>query len=125
MGYDLTNGHGLNLGKGRRTLLRSFVSNLTITIELTGVWAMCQLQFHQPLSLKSHYTMITHLAHHRGSRTSVSATSSENFQVSTSHLKDGDEETIQFDKDPWIKHLTTLWDIRFEQREPPTEDKIT
>jgi len=25
MGYDLTNGYGLNFGKGRRTLLRSFV----------------------------------------------------------------------------------------------------
>jgi len=25
MGYDLTSGPGLNLGKGRRTLLQSFV----------------------------------------------------------------------------------------------------
>ena len=23
------------------------------------------------------------------------------------------------------QHLNTLWDIRFEQREPPTEDKVT
>ena len=44
--------------------------------------------------------------------------------VSTSHLKDGDEEMIQSDTDPWIKHLNTLWDTRFEQREPPTEDKV-
>ena len=45
--------------------------------------------------------------------------------ISTSHLKDGDEEMIQSDTDPWINHLNTLWDIRFEQREPPTEDKVT
>ena len=38
--------------------------------------------------------------------------------------KDGDEEMIQSDIDPWIKYLNTLWDIRFEQREPPTEDKV-
>ena len=31
---------------------------------------------------------------------------------------------IQSDTDPWIKHLNTLWDTRFEQREPPTEDKV-
>jgi len=44
--------------------------------------------------------------------------------VSTSHLEDGDEEMIQSDADPWIKHLNTLWDTRFKQREPPTEDKV-
>ena len=32
---------------------------------------------------------------------------------------------IQTDTDPWIKHLNTLWDILFEQYEPPTEDKVT
>ena len=45
--------------------------------------------------------------------------------ISTSHLEDEDEEMIQSDTDPWIKHLNALWDIRFEQREPPTEDKVT
>ena len=44
--------------------------------------------------------------------------------VSTSHLEDGDEEMIQSNTDPWIKHLNNLWDTRFEQREPPTEDKV-
>ena len=44
--------------------------------------------------------------------------------TSTSHLEDGDEEMIRPNTDPWIKHLNTLWDIRFEQRELPTEDKI-
>jgi len=32
---------------------------------------------------------------------------------------------IQSDTDRWIKHLNTLWVIRFEQREPPIEDKVT
>ena len=32
---------------------------------------------------------------------------------------------IQSNTDPWIKHLSTLRDFRFEQREPPTEDKVT
>ena len=32
---------------------------------------------------------------------------------------------IQSDIDPWIKNLNTLWDIRFGQREPPTENKVT
>ena len=31
---------------------------------------------------------------------------------------------IQLDTYPLINHLNTLWDIRFEQREQPTEDKV-
>jgi len=31
---------------------------------------------------------------------------------------------IQSDIDPWIKHLNTLCDMRFEQLELPTEDKM-
>ena len=45
--------------------------------------------------------------------------------VSTNHSEDGDEEIIQLDTDPWIKHLNILLDIRFEQRESPIEDKVT
>jgi len=44
--------------------------------------------------------------------------------VSTSHPEDENEEIIQLDTDPWIKHLNALWDIHFEQREPPTEDRV-
>jgi len=46
--------------------------------------------------------------------------------VSASHLENNgediieSEELIQSDSDPWIKHLNTLWDIRFEQCKPPT-----
>ena len=45
--------------------------------------------------------------------------------VSINHLEDGDDEMILSDTDPWIKHLNTLWDIRFEQYELPTEDNVT
>jgi len=40
--------------------------------------------------------------------------------VSSSHLEDDgegiieSEELIQSDSDPWIKHLNTLWVVRFE-----------
>ena len=83
MGYDLINGPGLNFGKGRRIMLRSFIQKgkpLIIIIELAEGWAMCQLQSRQPLSLKGHYIVITRQAHHRGSQMSVSVTSSKNFQ---------------------------------------------
>ena len=36
----------------------------------------------------------------------------------------GDEGLIESTDDPWIKRLNILWDICFEQREPPTEDKV-
>jgi len=45
--------------------------------------------------------------------------------LSISHLENKNEEMIESDTDPWIKHLNTLWDIRFEQNEPPIEDKVT
>ena len=45
--------------------------------------------------------------------------------VSTSHLEDRDEEMSQSDTNPWIKHLNTLCDIRFEQYEPLMEDRVT
>ena len=46
--------------------------------------------------------------------------------VSISHLEDEDrdEEIIQSDTNPSIKHLNSLLDICFEQREPPSDDKV-
>jgi len=49
--------------------------------------------------------------------------------VSTNHLEDDGEDTfkseelIQSDSDPWIKHLSTLCDIRFEQWNHPLKIK--
>ena len=83
MGYDLTKGPGLNFGKGRRALPRSFVpkgKTPNYYHRLAGGWAVCQLQSHQPLSLKGHYIIITRQIDHRGSQMSVSTTSLKNFQ---------------------------------------------
>jgi len=83
IGYDLTMGPSLNFGKGRRTLLQSFVPKgkgpdyYHRTCRGLGYVSP---QSCQPLSLKSHYTIIIHQARHRESQMSVSATSSKNFQ---------------------------------------------
>ena len=51
--------------------------------------------------------------------------------ASTSHVEDDREDTfeseelIQSDSDPWIKHLHTLRNTRFEQCVPHIEDKVT
>jgi len=82
MRYDLTSGPDLNFGKGKRTLLRSFIpkgKTLIIIIELAGGQAMYQIQSRQPLSLKGHYIIITRQARRHGNQMSVSATSSKNF----------------------------------------------
>src|SRR5436190_22837401 len=45
--------------------------------------------------------------------------------VSAQPEPDDDEiELINTEDDPWIRHLNMLWDIRFEQREPPTDDAL-
>src|SRR3954470_16456542 len=45
--------------------------------------------------------------------------------VSAQPEPDDDEiELTNTEDDPWIRHLNTLWDIRFEQREPPTDDAL-
>src|SRR4051812_32361357 len=49
--------------------------------------------------------------------------------VSASPLKniegmECDDSLFKDDDDLWIRHLNTLWDISFEQREPPTNDKL-
>ena len=35
-----------------------------------------------------------------------------------------DESIEPFDTDPWTQQLDFQWEKRFEQREPPTEDKV-
>ena len=87
---------------------------------------MYQPQSHQPLILKDRQAAITPQAHQWESDVSVGNIFKELSvnMASTSYLEDQDEEMIQSDADPWIKHLNTHWDTRFEQREPPTEDKV-
>ena len=131
MGYDLTSGISLNFGKGRRTLLRSFIPK-----------GKAHNYYHRTRSGLGYVSTPTpsaseskeSLYHNHSSGTSSweSDVSVSNIfknllvnMVSTSHTKDGDKEMIQLDTDPWIKHLNALWDICFEQREPPTEGKVT
>ena len=35
-----------------------------------------------------------------------------------------DDSLLEDDDDPWIRHLNMLWDIHFEQCDPPTNDKL-
>src|SRR3954467_12762584 len=45
--------------------------------------------------------------------------------VSAQSEPDDDEiELIDTEDDPWIRHLNMLWDICFEQHEPPTDDAL-
>src|SRR3954470_21388866 len=45
--------------------------------------------------------------------------------VSAQPEPDDDEiELIDPEDDPWMRHLNMLWDTRFEQREPPTNDAL-
>ena len=83
MGYNLTNGPGLNFGKGRRTLPRSFVPKgktpdyyHQTRRGLGYVSTPIPSASESEESLYHDYSSGTS----SGSRTSVSATSSENFQ---------------------------------------------
>ena len=130
MGYDLTNRPGLNFGKGRRTLLRSFVPK-----------GKAPDYYHRTRRGLGYVSTPVPSASDSGGLSGhnySSGTSSWDSDISvgnifrdlsvnmasTSHLEVKVEEMIQSDTDPWIKHLNTLWDTRFEQREPPPPQKI-
>jgi len=131
IGYDLTSGLGLNFGKGRRILLWFFVPK--------GKAPNYYHRTHRglgytstPIPSASEFEESLYHNHSSGMSSWESNVSIDDIfedlsvnMVSTSHLKDKDDEMIQSDIDRWIKHLNTLWDIRFEQREPLTEDKAT
>ena len=120
MGYDLTNGPGLNFGKGRRTLLRSFVPKG----KTPGYYHQTRRGLgYMSTPIPSASDSEESLGHDCSSGTSSweSDVSVGNIfrelsvnMVSTSHLKDRDEEMTQSDTDPWIKHLNALWDTRFD-----------
>ena len=89
MGYDLTNGPGLNFGKGRRTLLRSFIpkgkasdyyhqTRRGLGYVLTPISSATESEeslYHYRSSGTSSWESDV-----SGSQTSVLATSSKNFQ---------------------------------------------
>ena len=124
MGYDLTNGLGLNFDKGRRTLLRSFVPKgktpdyyHQTRRGLGYVSTLIPLASGSGESLYHDYSSGTASWESDISVGNIFRELSVNM-VSTSHLEDGDEKMAQSDTDPWIKHLNALWDTRFEQCEP-------
>jgi len=120
IGYDLTNGPGLNFDKGRRTLLRSF----TLKGKTPDYYHRTRRGLSYMSTLISSAPESEELLYHNHSSGTSSwelDVSVDNIfrelsvnMVSTIRLEDGDEEMIQSDEDLWIKHLNTLWDIRFE-----------
>jgi len=137
MGYILTKGSGLNFGKGKRALLRPFIQK-----------GKDPDYYHKTQRGLSYVSMLVSLdfeskeeVYHDSSSATSSWDSDVNIGgifeslsvkiVSANYLKDDEENTIeseelmQLDSDPWIKHLNTFWDVRFEQHEPPTENKVT
>ena len=110
MGYDLMNGPGLNVGKRRRTLLRSFILKAKTPDYYhrtrRGLGYVSTLIPSASESEESLYH-----SHSSGISSWESDVSVDNIfkelsvnMISTSHLEDGDEEMIQSDTDPWIKH---------------------
>ena len=110
MGYDLINRPGLNFGKGRRSLLRSFVPK-----------GKAPDYYHQtrrglgyvstPVPSASDSEEPSGHDHSSGTSSWESDVSVGNIfkalsvnMASTSHLEDEDKEMIQSDTDPWIKH---------------------
>ena len=121
MEYDLTNGPGLNFGKGRRTLLPSFIpKGKTPDYYHRTRRGLGYVSTPIPSASESEESLYHNYS--SGMSSWESDVSVSNLfgelsvnMISTSHLEDGDEETIQYDTDPWIKHLNTLWDLRFEK----------
>jgi len=130
IGYDLMKKSDLNFGKGRRTLLQSFIPKG----KAPDYYHKTQRRLgyiSTPIPSTSESEESLYHDHSSGTSSWESDVSVGGIfkelsvnMVSTSHPKE-DEEMIQSDTDPWIKNLNILWDIRFEQREPPTEDKVT
>ena len=38
--------------------------------------------------------------------------------------EEGEDQLEPFDCDPWAQQMSYQWEMHFEQREPPTEDKV-
>ena len=83
MGYDLASGLGLNFGKGRQTLLRSFIPKGKAPDYYHRTRrGLGYMSTPIPSASESEESLYhnTRQAHHHGSQMSVSATSSKNFR---------------------------------------------
>ena len=137
MRYDFTKESGLNFGKEKWALLHSFVPKgkapdyyHKTRRGLDYVSTPVSSDFESEEEVDNDCSSITSSCDWDVSVGVIFESLSVNM-ISTSHLEKNEEdiieseELIQSDFDPWIKHLNTLWDIRFEQRVPPNEDKVT
>ena len=135
MGYDFTKESGLHFGKGKLALLRSFVpkgkesdyyhkTQRGLGYVSTPVSSDLESEeevYHDSSSAIPSWDSDVSISDIFGSLSMD--------MVSTSHLEDNEEDTfepeelIQSDFNPWIKHLNTLWDMCFEQREHPLRIK--
>jgi len=137
MGYHFTKESGLNFGKEKWALLRSFVPKGKdpdyYHKTRRGLGYVSTPSSSNPESEKEVYHDSSSATSSWDSDVSIGDTfgSLSVNMISISHLKENGEDTfeseelIQSVSDPWNKHLNTLWDTRFEQREPPIEDKVT
>src|SRR4051812_34035617 len=113
-GYRFEDKEGLNYGKGRRTPLE--VCSARGIKDYRGLGYSTTLDQSDvdsnPLSRYDHSS-------------DTSSFNSDINMVSAQPEPDDDEiELINTEDDPWMRHLNMLWDIRFEQREPPTDDAL-
>jgi len=135
MGYGLTKGLSLNFGKEKRALLRSFVpkgKDPDYYHKTRRGLSYVSIPISSDSESKEVYNDSSSTTSLWNSNVSVRVTFESLLvnMVSASLLEDDKENTteseelVQSDFDPWIKHLNSLWDIRFEQCKLPTEDKV-
>jgi len=130
MGYDLTNGPGLNFGKGWKTLLQSFVSKgktpnyyhrtrKGLSYVSTPILSASESEE----SLYHNYSSGTSSWESDVSVGNLFGELSVNM-ITISHLEDGDEKIIQSDTDPWIKYLNTLWIFALNNANHPPKIRL-
>ena len=119
-GYNLAKRSDLNFSKERWALLQSFILKGKILDYYHKSWrGLGYVSTPVPSNSESkEYQSHDHFLSTSSWELNVSIDAIFNSlsvnMVSTSHLEDKDDEMIQSDTDPWIKHLNTLWDLFFE-----------
>src|SRR5438270_7132891 len=124
-GYRFEDKEGLNCGKGRKAPLESFNPRGWKDHRGLGYSTMPDQSDvdSNPLARYDHSSDTSSFSSDVSVGTLFEPVSVN--MVSAQPEPDDDEiELINTEDDPWIRHLNTLWDIRFEQREPPTDDAL-
>jgi len=128
MGYNLHHGKGLNFEKGRRDFLWNFMPEVKPTNYYNKTHK--GLGYVKPPTLLQSKDNESILSHSSSSSKWESDVSTEmlfkNISVNMTSIDQLEhEEAIEiFDAEPWAQQLDLQWEKRFEQREPPTEDRI-